>query len=105
MKRIIQRNFQYYHIKSHSQFLSGCRLTIHDSWSLNCRIPSLIVLGTDSATSLQQDHIDHIRRTYTKNFNSTDAATRQVAVATYLIDRLALRAGNEKVSVIFRYAE
>ncbi|CAM6101329.1 unnamed protein product [Calypogeia fissa] len=43
-----------------------------------------------------KDHIENIRRTYTRNFNSSDPATRQIAVATYLIDRLALRAGNEK---------
>ncbi|KAI5055029.1 hypothetical protein GOP47_0030174 [Adiantum capillus-veneris] len=43
-----------------------------------------------------KDYIEDIRRTYTKNFNSADKTKRQIAVATYLIDRLALRAGNEK---------
>ncbi|KAG7538025.1 DNA topoisomerase I DNA binding eukaryotic-type N-terminal domain superfamily [Arabidopsis suecica] len=42
------------------------------------------------------DHIDNIRTTYTKNFTAKDVTTRQIAVATYLIDKLALRAGNEK---------
>ncbi|XP_010449383.1 PREDICTED: DNA topoisomerase 1 alpha-like isoform X3 [Camelina sativa] len=42
------------------------------------------------------DHIDNIRTTYTKNFTAKDVKTRQIAVATYLIDKLALRAGNEK---------
>ncbi|CAH8332883.1 unnamed protein product [Eruca vesicaria subsp. sativa] len=42
------------------------------------------------------NHIDSIRSTYTKNFTSKDVAKRQIAVATYLIDKLALRAGNEK---------
>ncbi|KAG9137294.1 hypothetical protein Leryth_014921 [Lithospermum erythrorhizon] len=42
------------------------------------------------------DHIDKIREAYTKNFTSKDATKRQIAVATYLIDKLALRAGNEK---------
>lgn len=44
-----------------------------------------------------QEHIDRIRAAYTKDFNSKDSVKRQVAVATYLIDKLALRAGNEKV--------
>ncbi|MCO5607990.1 hypothetical protein L7F22_062192 [Adiantum nelumboides] len=43
-----------------------------------------------------KDYIEDIRRTYTKNFTSADKTKRQIAVATYLIDRLALRAGNEK---------
>ncbi|EOA12470.1 hypothetical protein CARUB_v10025842mg [Capsella rubella] len=42
------------------------------------------------------DHIDNIRTTYTKNFTAKDVTKRQIAVATYLIDKLALRAGNEK---------
>ncbi|GAA0171726.1 DNA topoisomerase [Lithospermum erythrorhizon] len=42
------------------------------------------------------DHIDKIREAYTKNFTSKDATKQQIAVATYLIDKLALRAGNEK---------
>lgn len=43
-----------------------------------------------------KDYIDDIRATYTKDLKSTDITTQQIAVATYLIDRLALRAGNEK---------
>ncbi|GER51382.1 topoisomerase I [Striga asiatica] len=43
-----------------------------------------------------KDYIHGIRATYTKNFTSKDSAQRQIAVATYLIDKLALRAGNEK---------
>lgn len=43
-----------------------------------------------------KDYIDNIRATYTRRFNSKDETSRQIAVATYLIDRLALRAGNEK---------
>eukprot|EP00898_Chlorokybus_atmophyticus_P008137 jgi/Chlat1/8324/Chrsp8S08093 len=43
-----------------------------------------------------KDYIHDIRRTYEKNFGSKDATQRQIAVATYLIDKLALRAGNEK---------
>eukprot|EP00250_Pteridium_aquilinum_P001873 c12080_g1_i1 orf=193-3171(-) len=43
-----------------------------------------------------KDYIEDIRKTYTRNFTSSDMMKRQIAVATYLIDRLALRAGNEK---------
>ncbi|KAH7307243.1 hypothetical protein KP509_22G051300 [Ceratopteris richardii] len=43
-----------------------------------------------------KDYIEDIRKTYTENFTSSDPTARQIAVATYLIDRLALRAGNEK---------
>ncbi|KAG0579975.1 hypothetical protein KC19_4G139400 [Ceratodon purpureus] len=43
-----------------------------------------------------KDYIDDIRKTYTKDFKSSDPTKQQIAVATYLIDRLALRAGNEK---------
>ncbi|ESQ42921.1 hypothetical protein EUTSA_v10012622mg [Eutrema salsugineum] len=43
-----------------------------------------------------KDHIGHIRAAYTKDFSNKDVTKRQIAVATYLIDKLALRAGNEK---------
>ncbi|KAG6637695.1 hypothetical protein CIPAW_11G196000 [Carya illinoinensis] len=43
-----------------------------------------------------KDYIENIRAAYTKNFTSKDVMKRQIAVATYLIDKLALRAGNEK---------
>lgn len=43
-----------------------------------------------------KDHIHKIRENYTRDFSSKDATKRQIAVATYLIDKLALRAGNEK---------
>ncbi|CAM0911236.1 unnamed protein product [Alopecurus aequalis] len=43
-----------------------------------------------------KDHIDKIRQNYTKDFRSKDDTKKQIAVATYLIDKLALRAGNEK---------
>ncbi|PIN13662.1 DNA topoisomerase I [Handroanthus impetiginosus] len=45
---------------------------------------------------LLKDYIQDIRATYTKNFTSKDPTKKQIAVATYLIDKLALRAGNEK---------
>lgn len=44
-----------------------------------------------------QDYIENIRAAYTKDFTSKDITRQQIAVATYLIDKLALRAGNEKV--------
>ncbi|KAH9571847.1 hypothetical protein CY35_02G114400 [Sphagnum magellanicum] len=43
-----------------------------------------------------KDYIADIRKTYTMDFSSSDPTRKQIAVATYLIDRLALRAGNEK---------
>ncbi|XP_023007686.1 DNA topoisomerase 1 beta-like [Cucurbita maxima] len=43
-----------------------------------------------------KDYIKNIRNSYTKDFTSKDPTRRQIAVATYLIDKLALRAGNEK---------
>ncbi|XP_009120049.1 DNA topoisomerase 1 beta [Brassica rapa] len=43
-----------------------------------------------------KDRIGHIRAAYTKDFSNKDVTKRQIAVATYLIDKLALRAGNEK---------
>ncbi|KAG8046514.1 hypothetical protein GUJ93_ZPchr0008g13757 [Zizania palustris] len=43
-----------------------------------------------------KDHIHKIRGTYTKDFRNKDKTMKQIAVATYLIDKLALRAGNEK---------
>ncbi|XP_077231534.1 DNA topoisomerase 1 alpha-like [Tasmannia lanceolata] len=45
---------------------------------------------------LLKDYIHGIRATYTKDFMTKDVTKRQIAVATYLIDKLALRAGNEK---------
>ncbi|KFA67403.1 hypothetical protein S40285_00259 [Stachybotrys chlorohalonatus IBT 40285] len=41
-------------------------------------------------------HIDRIRKDYTKELKSEVMANRQRATAMYLIDKLALRAGNEK---------
>ncbi|CAM1505644.1 Fc.00g112810.m01.CDS01 [Cosmosporella sp. VM-42] len=41
-------------------------------------------------------HIDKIRKDYTKDLKSEVMADRQRATAMYLIDKLALRAGNEK---------
>ncbi|KAM7250984.1 hypothetical protein ACFE04_022867 [Oxalis oulophora] len=41
-------------------------------------------------------YIKNIRTAYTKDFTNKDVMKRQIAVATYLIDKLALRAGNEK---------
>ncbi|XP_040935911.1 DNA topoisomerase 1 beta isoform X3 [Gossypium hirsutum] len=43
-----------------------------------------------------KEYIWNIRAAYTKDFTSKDVTKRQIAVATYLIDKLALRAGNEK---------
>ncbi len=43
-----------------------------------------------------QKHVDAIRKDYTAEMKSKVMAERQRATAMYLIDRLALRAGNEK---------
>lgn len=40
--------------------------------------------------------IKHIRRKYMDDLSSNDLKTRQIASAVYLIDKLALRVGNEK---------
>lgn len=45
---------------------------------------------------LLKDYIHGIRAAYTKDFTNKDPTKKQIAVATYLIDKLALRAGNEK---------
>ncbi|RBR18385.1 uncharacterized protein FIESC28_06158 [Fusarium coffeatum] len=67
-----------------------------------------VMLGADSAIKGQSDfkkfekarelkkHIDRIRKDYTKELKSEVMADRQRATAMYFIDRLALRAGNEK---------
>ncbi|KAJ4268420.1 DNA topoisomerase 1 [Fusarium torreyae] len=67
-----------------------------------------VMLGADSDIKGQSDfkkfekaralkkYIDKIRRDYTKELKSEKMADRQRATAMYLIDRLALRAGNEK---------
>ncbi|GAA6049722.1 hypothetical protein JCM3770_004427 [Rhodotorula araucariae] len=49
----------------------------------------------EKARSLKE-HVDRIRADYTADLKSKEMATRQRAVAMYLIDRFALRAGNEK---------
>ncbi|URE15837.1 DNA topoisomerase [Musa troglodytarum] len=45
---------------------------------------------------LLKDYIHNIRANYTRDFANKDPTKQQIAVATYLIDKLALRAGNEK---------
>ncbi|KAF0437095.1 DNA topoisomerase 1 [Gigaspora margarita] len=49
----------------------------------------------DKARELKK-HISKIRNDYQTNLRHKNTATRQMATAMYLIDRLALRAGNEK---------
>lgn len=45
---------------------------------------------------LQQKHIDRIRKDYNAEMKDEVMANRQRATAVYLIDKFALRAGNEK---------
>ncbi|KAI7986691.1 DNA topoisomerase 1 [Camellia lanceoleosa] len=51
---------------------------------------------------LLKDYIQGIKTAYTKDFTNKDITKRQIAVATYLIDKLALRAGNEKKNMLCR---
>ncbi|PRQ39001.1 putative DNA topoisomerase [Rosa chinensis] len=44
-----------------------------------------------------KDYIGAIRAAYTWDITSEDGQKRQLAVATYLMDKLGLRAGTEKV--------
>lgn len=43
-----------------------------------------------------KERIDTIRKDYYKKIEEKDIRNRQLGVATYLIDTLALRVGNEK---------
>lgn len=45
-----------------------------------------------------KDHIDAIRRDYNDKIRSSDSVDRQLGTATYMLDVLALRVGNEKDS-------
>ncbi|KAI0482633.1 hypothetical protein GGR56DRAFT_199548 [Xylariaceae sp. FL0804] len=67
-----------------------------------------VMLGANSAVKGQADykkfekarelkkHIDKIRKDYTRDLKAESMADRQRATAVYLIDKFALRAGNEK---------
>ena len=45
---------------------------------------------------LPQDFIEGIRKAYERDWGSSRVQERQMAVALYFIDKLALRAGHEK---------
>lgn len=45
-----------------------------------------------------KDHIDAIRADYTNKIKSSDLIEKQLGTATYMLDVLALRVGNEKDS-------
>jgi DNA topoisomerase IB len=56
-----------------------------------------LLVDDDSKASITlQKHVDRIRKDYTADLKSKIMADRQRATAMYLIDKLALRAGNEK---------
>ncbi|KAI0515295.1 eukaryotic DNA topoisomerase I [Xylaria bambusicola] len=67
-----------------------------------------VMLGAQSTVKGQADlkkfekarelkkHVDKIRRDYTRDLKADSMADRQRATAVYLIDKFALRAGNEK---------
>ena len=44
-----------------------------------------------------KDHIAQVRKDYAADMKSSDVARQQKGVTVYLIDRLALRVGGEKV--------
>jgi hypothetical protein len=60
----------------------------------------LLTLGLENLTPHfdLQDYIGSIRDQYNRDLTSKNKENKQIAVAVYLIDVLALRAGNEKVS-------
>ena len=57
------------------------------------------VVDINGMCLFKQDYIQSIRKNYTRDFTNKDDTKKQIAVATYLIDKLALRAGNEKVTL------
>lgn len=59
-------------------------------------LPDLASLFLISLPRLPQKHIEAVRRDYNVNLKSKVSADRQLATALYFIDKLALRAGNEK---------
>ncbi|CAJ2673951.1 unnamed protein product [Trifolium pratense] len=75
---------------------------------INPKLFKYIFLGASSSWKGQSDrekyekarmlknYIGNIRAAYTKDFASKDITKQQIAVATYFIDKLALRAGNDK---------
>ncbi|GAU47996.1 hypothetical protein TSUD_404730 [Trifolium subterraneum] len=75
---------------------------------INPKLFKYIFLGASSSWKGQSDrekyekarmlknYIGNIRAAYTKDFVSKDITKQQIAVATYFIDKLALRAGNDK---------
>ncbi|MCL7034345.1 hypothetical protein MKW94_017628 [Papaver nudicaule] len=75
---------------------------------INPKDVKYVSLGTSSSLKCQsdkekyekarllKDYILDIRANYRKDFTSEDPTRQQIAVAAYLIDKLALRAGNEK---------
>ncbi|PNY11017.1 DNA topoisomerase 1-like protein [Trifolium pratense] len=76
---------------------------------INPKLFKYIFLGASSSWKGQSDrekyekarmlknYIGNIRAAYTKDFASKDITKQQIAVATYFIDKLALRAGNDKI--------
>ena len=54
------------------------------------------LLGTEDKTLWPQDYIEGIRKAYEEDWYASKVRERQMAVALYFIDKLALRAGHEK---------
>ena len=54
------------------------------------------LLGTEGKILCLQDYIEGIRKAYEEDWYASKVRERQMAVALYFIDKLALRAGHEK---------
>ena len=54
------------------------------------------LLGTEGKILCLQDFIEGIRKAYEEDWYASKVRERQMAVALYFIDKLALRAGHEK---------
>ncbi len=68
-----------------NKFEKARELKVSDPESSRSRVANCVQL-----------HIDRIREDYRQNLRATAMVERQTATAVYLIDQLALRAGNEK---------
>ncbi len=63
---------------------------------MRCGYDAALHAATACFPWLVQDFIGTIRANYTRDFDSTDIKTKQMATALYFLDKLALRAGHEK---------
>lgn len=62
----------------------------------NSRLKGLNDLRKYEKARMLKNNINNIRESYMKTMKNGDITEKQLAVATYVIDKLALRVGNEK---------